>query len=153
MKMDKMTDEQIRVEIAKALGWRVLRKTGKRELAWLVSGKGEYRTRGLFPSGETDDEIMALVFQNKDYFSALPNWPTDIGAAWALEESIPEGERGKYAQKLVDVIFQGAVEVYNSAIEVNVHLDVDGEGVVYALAHATPRQRCEAYLAWKGVEG
>jgi hypothetical protein len=125
MKMDKMTDEQIRVEIAKALGWKFSRIGERSMRAW------------AWEPGESGmDDQYPMIEGNEIKWCGCPNWPGEIGAAWALEESIPELYRGAYIRELCKV------------------LGFDNfQPILWDLTHATPRQRCEAYLAWKGAEG
>ena len=66
-----------------------------------------------------------------------PFYPRSIEAAYALEDEVPEDQQEIYAQFLVNIIFR----------------DTDKYVSTYRKAHATPRQRCEAWLAWTQQRG
>lgn len=66
-----------------------------------------------------------------------PNWPRDVAAAFELEDEIPESERLRYTDCLIRVIYGEAPL----------------KGRIWDIAHATPEQRCRAYLAWKEAQG
>jgi hypothetical protein len=68
----------------------------------------------------------------------LPDWPCDIAAAWELEDEIPEDQRNDYARRLAKIILDDWPMFKTGA---NV--------MWWSLAHATPEQRCRAYLAWQ----
>jgi hypothetical protein len=70
--------------------------------------------------------------------SEVMDWDplNEIADAYVMESSIPESLQGQYGGALV-----GIVERENH-----------GNATAWLLAHATPRQRCLAALAAKGVE-
>jgi hypothetical protein len=112
--------EELRLRIAIKLGYRVA-----------TFGEG-YAT--LFPPDETlpdGAEILDLV----DYLDSVPDWPNDIAAACELEDEIPNDQRYPYIRELVLIVapsgnFYKLTEIY------------------WRLTHATPEQRCHAWLAW-----
>jgi hypothetical protein len=71
-----------------------------------------------------------------DWRFATPDWTRNIAAAYALEESIPEDQRTAYVTRLIEVIRGNRPAV-----------------CTWDVAHATPEQRCRAYLAWAKREG
>ena len=64
----------------------------------------------------------------------LPKWHCDIAAAWELEESLTPEERRRYADALLAMIPPYCFVRYAE---------------IWALIHATPTQRCRAYLKAK----
>jgi hypothetical protein len=66
-----------------------------------------------------------------DYTSYLdifiPDWPTDMNAAYELEAEVPEEERDKYLATLWMI----------------------GTREEWWLVHATAEQRCRAWLIWR----
>jgi hypothetical protein len=85
--------------------------------------------------GWTADEYNnALEFDAPEgHNKYLPNWPESIKDCYALEDEIPEDQQDDYISKLEDVILR------------------DGAFVVsgFDMVHATPTQRCKAWIAWK----
>ena len=63
-----MTDEELQVRVAKLLGWR-----------WVVD-------RWVAP-GENEKIVLATALRHE---RDLPNWPTEIAAAWKLVEANPD---------------------------------------------------------------
>jgi hypothetical protein len=77
-----------------------------------------------------------------------PDWPRDIKAAWELESEVESAgrilgpEQSRYVRHLLRVL---GIE-YRRDGEDNV-LTCDED--LWAITHATPEQKCRAYLAWK----
>jgi hypothetical protein len=65
------------------------------------------------------------------------NWTTDITAAWELESEIPEDQRREYVTCLGEII------MHDNPIGAR------ADSIYWSFAHATPEQRCRAYLAWR----
>ena len=130
-----LTDEQIRKTVAERLGWK-----------WYQGYIEQHKYAILTKSyraweqvGAPDDDADALIG------SDCPNWPGNIADAYQLEESVPEEGRERYAEILAGLIDAGA----NTSLEegeVSLNVDANVLTFCYALAHATPRQRCEAWL-------
>jgi len=74
----------------------------------------------------------SLVY--KDSNDDIPNWPVNIADAWELEEEVPTEKRSEYTQEL-DKIIHGNFKPYHPS--------------KWDLLHASPRDRCLAYLEWK----
>ncbi len=110
-----MTPEQLRIEIAKALGYK--KGEGRMDIAYYFDYEWWHTPGG----GRT---------------SCLPNWPADIAAMYALEETIPEHWRNGYAEILADVI------------EPNNTMNLWW----WQFVHATAEQRARAWLIWKESE-
>ena len=71
------------------------------------------------------------------HFSYCPYWVSTIDAAYELENEIPtENARADYARILTHII----------------HVDTNTTSQQFALLHASPAQRCEAWLAWKALK-
>ncbi len=69
---------------------------------------------------------MALGYDRRDI---TPDWPYDIRATFELEAQIPEGvSRSAYANILFDIV------------------DARGSGIIWKLIHASPADRCRAWL-------
>jgi hypothetical protein len=64
-------------------------------------------------------------------------YSSDIAAAYKLEAEIPEDQRIAYANELYKIIST---------------VDYSECGLRWGLAHATPAQRCRAYLAWRETQ-
>lgn len=70
----------------------------------------------------------------------------DIRDAYQLEEKIKEMDlTEEYSIKLLELIDEGA-ELYDSAIECNLHIGKTGPDLLFAVAHATPEQKTKAFL-------
>ena len=112
-----MTDEQMRVKIAKACGW-----TYNPDLCV-----------GAVPH----------LPETKQYGCAYhtPNYPQDLNACHEMEKVLTQKQIQDYFYNLNDVV--GLVPTTSPAwIK---------EWAVFALCHATPRQRCEAFLRTLGL--
>ena len=126
-----MTNEELRLAIAKAKG-----------IQFHVSDGGEWIQGGYRMHREYTDkgDLIGKFYYEDDgqpYYDLCPNWPTSIADAWELEEELNPSERSGYAVELLEIVGCNAQTV----------TDYD-----WALIHATPRQRCEAYLAWKAAK-
>ena len=83
------------------------------------------------------DEQSHIGVKDKSGLSAyefIPNWPVNIVDAWELEEEVPTEKRSEYTQEL-DKIIHGNFKPYHPS--------------KWDLLHASPRDRCLAYLEWK----
>ena len=103
---------------------------------------------GYIDNGVTNDdshEFYLLSAEGRQYFyidgevadTPLPNWTEDIAAVYRLESEIPENERICYIDCLHTVISAPRTTWGASGWE---------------LAHATPQQRCLAFLARKEAQ-
>lgn len=121
--------DELRLKIAKAKGYYIFRipQIIIKEYVWVMSPDGT--SLGQAGATEEDAWILSLAF--------LPNWPRDIAAAFELENEIPPEERPNYEFHLIDITQAGG----DCGLE------------LWALIHATPEQRCRAYLAWKEAQG
>lgn len=120
MKPSDMTDEQIRIRVADILGCREQRK---------LSGTVHY---------DPDDSGTPRTYQiRRDGSTAfLPDWPHDLNACHEMEKAMPEDRRGSYALHLLESC--GVSLLYENRLVNNLAL--------FAIAAATPRQRCEAFV-------
>ena len=71
-----------------------------------------------------------------DIMLEVPHWPTSIADAWELEEELNPSERNEYGGWL------SAIADYTQTIA-----DYD-----WTLIHATPLQRCQAWLLWRNED-
>lgn len=122
--MMAMSDVRLRLETAKEIGWEFENQIWYDEEG--VEGTKvtdpdgfEYFWYGWNENIEVDDDIM-------------PDWPTDIRAAYEIEESIPEELREKYSHILWELLVKEKPLV---------------EDVTwFDAAHAPARIRCIAYI-------
>jgi len=64
----------------------------------------------------------------------VPNYPESIADCYDLEDEIPEDQRMEYIRQLTLII---KTEYGDKPFN------------LWTLAHATPAQRCNAYIAWR----
>lgn len=103
MDYSKMTDDELRIKIAEAKGWR-------------------HKSRNVW--------INPIGFEDTP-----KDWPYEIADAWELESEIADAvEQWSYTNELIRIVYSTLL--------------VD-RCQSFAFAHATPRQRCEAWLSWK----
>jgi hypothetical protein len=81
------------------------------------------------------NEIVWTHPTSGHWVSRIPNWVENISDAYELEEGIPEDDRGFYIYYLA-LILGNDIAIVND----------------WYLIHATPRQRCLAWLMWKEWE-
>jgi hypothetical protein len=120
-----MTDEQMRVAIAEACGWK--------EVSLCANGY----VVGL-PSGFTEDQCPEGADEE------VPDYPNDLNAMHEAEECLHPAQLGDYANKLTTVV---GVYWFNQGKAV---IKFSKEDWTYATAHATARQRSEAFLRTLG---
>jgi hypothetical protein len=121
-----MTDSELRIAIAKGIGWKFFHmETGGYEI---------HDPTGGYYRGYDIETGLSLC--------AVPDYPNDIREAYKLEDSVPEGERSKYTAILEEIVgcsngrYGGLINLAEA----------------WNVAHATARQKTEAYAIWKGVE-
>ena len=121
----KLTDDELRLEIAKAKGIEVVHHFNNQE---------HYYVNGMNGTGGV-------------YYSILPKWPTDIAAAWELIEEI-KNEYEVY-------ISLGSDWVHVNVIQDNVNEDIDHEITTIAegISPSASRAICLAYLQWVESRG
>jgi hypothetical protein len=135
-----MSDDELRIAVAKALGWQFMRVTERSLRAYPIK-PGE-SSNGYYPSKEGDE----IVFAN-EYDYCDPDWPTSIAAAWELVEeaaqdgvgmdlfTIHEDNHFWYRTELFDPPGGPMPEVYSAESE------------------SAPRAICVAWLKWKEAKG
>jgi hypothetical protein len=110
-----MTDNELRLQVALALGFDKIRRYNN----------GRW-------TGQHDTIEWGVTRDN------IPDYPGDIAAAYALEESITTfDDRVMYTKCLIDVLKDAADEKSEAEAP-----------YAFRIAHATPAQRCRAFLAW-----
>ena len=120
MNPSDMSDEQLRIAVAKALEWTDIRPIDQALCGVEDIGKGiEGRTK------LSRDRFA-------DYFCPVPDYPHDLNACHEFEEALGDGQKADYVRALFDIL--GLVERMNA-------------WGWFDLAHATARQRCIALLA------
>lgn len=142
-----MTNDEIRIAIAKAKYERVEIRGCEfgpdcgdlYEVQTMNEQYPEYRSISerymlwpcRFVSYLTEEDVVY------EHWDPVPDWPNDIAAAWDLEEELPDDARQDYADRLAEII------------ECEGLLDFE---YWFKMAHATAKQRCEAWLAWKTAQ-
>lgn len=121
-----MTNEELRIAIATAKGYSVVEKRN-------IENRAYYR---LLHDGKVVD-LWAASASEADAWKFAPNYPEDIAAAWELEGEIPLDQVERYVLELTRVI--------NDKDDISTSQR-------WQLIHATPRERCLAWLAWKGAK-
>lgn len=91
---------------------------------------------------ELNDEIIKLSGLQQQYPDStkvvFANWSTNVYAMWRLEEGIPKEQRHKYIKHLNWVLNQNP--------------EFSNQDTRWEFAHASPENRCRAYLIWKEEE-
>lgn len=125
-----MTNDELRIAIAKAKGWKLFTRDrfgeSVQELYYSESGKIKYAEQIEFQ--ELDVEKLA----NLEY---IPDWPNEIAAAWELFDELPvykSVECARHDGRPKPVIWECHVN-----------------GVGNFLANTAPVVICLAWLAWK----
>ncbi len=117
-----MTDNALKIAIAKALGWTAHRN-------------------GNSPCGSDIPECEAYIWEHHfvpprfsgdpDYWRVLHDWPHDLNACHEMEKALPEDKKMPYANALKTIVRNGF----------GYCTDDD-----FYWVHATARQRCEAFV-------
>lgn len=82
-----MTKEMMRVEIAKALGWKLNRDD---DGCWLL-----YNPKNEYVSCDWGQETTLARFGHK-----LPNWPDDLNACHEMESHLSDEDWSEYHRRL-----------------------------------------------------
>jgi len=116
-----MTDDEIRVRVAEACGWKNVHRFNK----WQEGGTASYKDGDLV--GDFGDHTRWH----------LPNYPADLNACHSMEKTLRENQFHfvAYTRKLWRVVFP------------NVDYTGDLGYLGFDYIHATARARCEAFLA------
>ena len=123
-----MDAEQLRVAIATAKGM---------EVGYEIKLFAEIKLGDPIPEPKKTPTYLYPALKYSDdspMWIRLPEWTTDIAAAWELEEELPEDARLDYADRLAEII------------ELDGALDFQ---YWFYMAHATAEQRSRAWLIWK----
>ena len=119
--MDTMTDDEIRLKIAKAKGWV---KTD----SVFTAGAVTIAAVGWYKSDAETNTIETM--------SVLPDWPRDIAAAWGLVEEMPHVRVVKWS-------------IYWSCSVCPKDTFLDIPGYFYEQGDTAPRAICLAWIAWR----
>ena len=134
--ISRMTDADLWLAIAEMLGWK---HYDYKECPRVMCGSGRI-SQAHWHDGISDD-IYALP--TGDRIDVLSNWPCNVAAAMRLEDLFQDDkERAIYAIHLAAIVDVG--------IPLSVSRSVYNR--YYWLAHATARQRSEAWLKTKREE-
>jgi hypothetical protein len=128
-----MSDDELRVKIAEALGWKV-------RVVKLDTSVFEFLTRLINTNGEP---IRAASGQRSlEYFeNDLPNWPADLSAAAELTEQM----RGDFFMTLI--IFHDYDQNVSVQCDRRRGHDEPRSGID-ATSATEPRARSEAFYKW-----
>ncbi len=124
-----MTDNALKIAIAKALGWTAHRNPEKTKCGADI------------PSCEAliwEHDFVPPQFKgDRAYHRKLPEWPTDLNACHDMEAALGTSDMVAYWHHLLDGnrLYQGSITA---------------PSVIY-MVRATARQRCEAFLRTKGT--
>lgn len=126
--MDEL--DELRLKIAQAKGWRFWKMDANPKMQYACPPGENPEPMGYgHRMTEVDTVTCAWAFDDD-----ATDWPRSIADAWTLEAEIPEDQRIAYSNILYEIV---RVD------------DNYTNGLRWALAHATPEQRCRAWLAWK----
>ena len=125
-----MDDNEIRIKIAELQGWKWHE--------WPDGNGGTCkalrRDENVIYGAWVDDGRVLVTFE-------LPDWPNDIAAAFELVGEIPDDVgRRSFVGFLMQLTW---TEFYQEDEPFPTLMDC------WRLAHATPRQICEAWIGWK----
>ena len=134
--MSEMTYEEIRLAIAKVKGCKFFVIRDENKWVYPAKNKSDLYPGNVWIEVDKDRAVPAYLVWERDDEPTLPLWSTEIAAAFSLEDEIPEGERGQYVHLLWSIVTEDKHPIV-------------GIELWWLLAHATPRQRCLAYLAYK----
>jgi len=126
-----LTDNEIRLKIAELKGWRDLHP---------------YNEHPLKPGAWKALTGLEGKDNNTDGTKDVPNWPTDISAAWELVEEIEQA--GHWVQ--IRTPFSG--DGYWCGFTPDGCSGWNGTPDNYTQADTAARAICLAWLKWKGVE-
>lgn len=129
VKLEKLTPKELDIKIAELRGWRLyeFERSGKTAQVIFSPDYGTLPSKREIPFSELD--LKKLVFSNN-----VPNFSEDVRLAYQLESEVHPSEKGKYMQELLIVLDAGSA--------------ADMTEYDWSLVHATPRQRCLAWLRY-----
>jgi hypothetical protein len=136
---------ELRLKVAKALGWTLveLTPTPDNKAPRTLS---ERTFQQFFAPGKANDNPYwtATIIDEwpenwrRIYLSGeIANWSRDIADAFELEDEIPEDQRREYVANLCRIVLEDCVN------------PDDEHPLTWLTVHATPEQRCRAWLAWQ----
>jgi hypothetical protein len=135
--MDEKQKDELRITIAKRLGYFASYskfKLNDKVQRWCCIVSPFEELCSSF--GDNEQEAWGLSIHPDT--GELPDWTRSWDDVMTLESEIPEDQRNDYARRLAKIILDDWPMFKTGA---NV--------MWWSLAHATPEQRCRAYLAWK----
>jgi hypothetical protein len=147
--MSELTNDELKLEIAKAKGWRCIRfvSTNKNPPVRTITS--------LIPPGETaiGEGSEYWVTENSDEWNEKGYlldmyWPTDIAAAWELADEAgfvvgPQWSGGLDSHRIGWCVYSDWVSVSNDI------WSFDSDRYSLAIADTAPRAICLAWLKWK----
>jgi len=128
-----MDKTELRIKIAELLGWTDIRDD--------PFGEGLY---GFLQDRQTS--YLSDWTNTSRRPSYLSDWTNKIEDAYQLEDEIPEDQRPIYVKALYDLVKPDLTGIdFNNRDE----LDRANNNYTWSLIHATPEQRCRAWVAWR----
>lgn len=122
-----MTKDEIRIEVAKAMGWHIFKYPQGGYALRDAKGDDVRRTHAWDANELTWNEVL----------NDLPNFPEDLNACREMEKSLSVDKEHDYGEELRKLA--GCVGPKGG------HHPLNGWGII-AIAKLTALQRCEAFL-------
>ena len=124
----QLSDDEIRIKVAELLGWQCVTEEETSDgIDWA----------GFSPDGTLNSGVNAGEYRGYGscgYRFVLPNYPHDLNACAAMEDTLDDSQKDSFEYLLGIVIGPGR------------------ERWRWHLLHATARQRCEAFIVTKARE-
>lgn len=121
-----MTDQEIRIAVAEARGWKWVKGTG-----WM------FRSKLTHTPAHFEGKL-------KNYCDILPNYPNDLNVCVAFENTLSIHGQIKYVEALAEIILSPELKRHGKRW-------LGQEDKFWFMTTATARQRCEAFLRVKGL--
>ncbi len=122
----KMSDEELRVEVAKLCGWRYVNPND-----W----RAELEKQGIYAYREHAMTNAAMKLKMYAFAHDVPNYPADLNAMHEAEKVLTDEQHKKFRWELRCIIAIGASTI--------TELEKDDR----AFTSATARQRAEAFVS------
>ena len=139
-------NEKLDIKVAEALGWEILRVG----YFGMTDGPDSETPRQLELAQWLDDVGIESIGTYcidgpEDWWRELSNWTpsTDIADARKMEDRIAE---------MVDLFRYRYAQAMDSVLQGQGFFPLSNEEYTWAILHATPEQRCLAFLKARGVD-
>jgi hypothetical protein len=129
-----MTDNEIRIAVAEAIGWTDIHEET------IEYANVESRSIDLWTV------LAGITYEGKR--RAIRNYPTDLNACAEFEETLSPDDQVKYVEALEQIIRDAENLLCSDPIGTKWPFNHFGR---FAFATASARQRCTAFLRTKGL--